>query len=349
MTKMISDYRLESIDVTKRTQKTILVTGGAGFVGSHLCDRLLADGHSVICLDNFETGDIHNNAHQLRNPRFRLIRANVNDPIELGTRVDEIYNLACPASPVHYQKSPIKTYRTNVLGAMSVLDLALQDGARVLQASTSEIYGDPLVHPQVEGYFGNTNCFGERACYDEGKRGAETLFWSYASELGVDIRIARIFNTYGPRMREDDGRVVSNFIVQALEGRPITIYGDGEQTRSFCFVDDLVDGLVRLMAGDVKTPVNLGNPGEFTMKELADCVIGMTGSTSTIVHMPIPADDPQRRKPDISKANEALGWAPTIPLHIGLSRTIDYFRAIRASNDDLRNPFSSIGHLTVAE
>lgn len=305
--------------------KTVLVTGGAGFLGSHLCDRLLRDGARVISLDNFQTGSRLNHRQQGANPDFRLIEADVADPLP-DLEVDEIYHLACPASPVHYQESPITTLRTNLLGAINVLELAARAGATVLLASTSEVYGDPLVHPQPEDYFGNVNSFGERACYDEGKRAAEALFYAHAQEKSADIRIARIFNTYGPRMQPDDGRVVSNFVVEALLDRPLTIHGDGSQTRSFCYVDDLVEGLVRLMASNVRTPVNLGNPGEFSVAALADMVVAMTGSQSVLDHLPLPADDPRRRRPDIAKAERLLGWKPTVPLAAGLASTIAYFR-----------------------
>ena len=303
--------------------KTILVTGGAGFVGSHLCDRLLEQGHNVISLDNFFTGRRHNHAGQANNPRFRIIEADVADPIELA--VDEIYNLASPASPVHYQMSPVTTLKTGLLGAINMLELAARTGARILQASTSEIYGDPLVHPQPESYYGNTNSFGERACYDEAKRASEALFYAYAAEYGVEVRIARIFNTYGPRMQPDDGRVVSNFVVQALCGEPLTVFGNGSQTRSFCYVDDLVDGLIRLMGSDVASPVNLGNPGEFTMMELADLVQASIGSSTQIAYKSLPADDPKMRRPDITKATTLLGWTPKVPLAQGLEATIAYF------------------------
>ncbi|SCM76171.1 NAD-dependent epimerase/dehydratase family protein [uncultured Pleomorphomonas sp.] len=306
-------------------QKTILVTGGAGFLGSHLCDRLLGEGHKVLSLDNFHTGSRLNHLHHADNPDFSLIEADVADPLP-HLQVDEIYHLACPASPPHYQESPVSTLRTCLLGAINVLDLAVRTGARVMLASTSEVYGDPLVHPQPEDYFGNVNSFGERACYDEGKRAAEALFHAYAREKGADIRIVRIFNTYGPRMQPDDGRVVSNFVVEALQDQPITIYGDGSQTRSFCYVDDLIEGFVRLMASDVRTPVNLGNPGEFTMTELAALVVAMTGSRSPISYLPLPADDPRRRQPDISKAERLLGWKPTVSLEAGLGPTIAHFR-----------------------
>ncbi len=308
-------------------QKTVLVTGGAGFLGSHLCDRLLRDGHKVISLDNYQTGSRSNLSKQILNPDLELIEADVADPFP-NIKVDEIYHLACPASPPHYQESPITTLRTSLLGALNVLELSLRTEARVLLASTSEVYGDPLVHPQPESYFGNVNSFGKRACYDEGKRAAEALFHAYAGEKDVDIRIARIFNTYGPRMQPDDGRVVSNFVMEALQNQPITIYGDGSQTRSFCYVDDLVEGLVRLMASDVDTPINLGNPGEFSVTDLAAMVVAMTGSHSSVSYLPLPADDPRRRRPDISKAERLLDWRPTVSLEAGLGPTIAYFRDV---------------------
>lgn len=303
----------------------ILVTGGAGFIGSHLCERLLSEGNEVICLDNFFTGRRENVFQLLDNPRFELLRHDVTEPILL--EVDQIYNLACPASPVHYQYNPVKTVKTSVMGAINMLGLAKRVKARILQASTSEVYGDPEVHPQQEEYWGNVNPIGLRSCYDEGKRLAETLMLDYHRQNKVDIRIARIFNTYGPRMLEDDGRVVSNFIVQALRNQPITIYGEGQQTRSFCYVEDLLEGLIRLMnAPDVHRPVNLGNPGEFTIKQLGDEVIRIVGSDSTFTHLPLPEDDPKQRKPDITRAQTILGWNPTIPLHEGLERTVDDFR-----------------------
>ncbi|WP_370675202.1 UDP-glucuronic acid decarboxylase family protein [Pleomorphomonas sp. PLEO] len=308
-------------------QKTVLVTGGAGFLGSHLCDRLLRDGHKVVSLDNFHTGSRLNHLHHASRPDLEVIEADVADPLPY-LRVDEIYHLACPASPPHYQESPIRTLKTNLLGAINVLNLSLRSGARVLLASTSEVYGDPLVHPQPEDYFGNVNSFGARACYDEGKRAAEALFHAYAAEKGADIRIARIFNTYGPRMQPDDGRVVSNFVVEALRDQPITIYGDGSQTRSFCYVDDLVEGFVRLMASNVRTPINLGNPGEFSMTKLAAMVVAMTGSHSSVSFMPLPADDPRRRRPDISRAESLLDWRPAVSLEAGLGPTIAYFREV---------------------
>ncbi len=348
MSAIKTPRRIQLDTMAKQAQKTILVTGGAGFLGSHLCDRLLDQGHKVVSLDTFQTGSLANHVHQLNNPNFVFIRADVADPISV--EADEIYNLACPASPVHYQESPTRTLRTSLFGARSVLDLAVKRGVKVLQASTSEVYGDPLVHPQTEDYFGNTNCFGERACYDEGKRGAEALFYAYAEEFGARIRIARIFNTYGPRMQVNDGRVVSNFVVQALKNQPITIYGDGSQTRSFCYVDDLIDGLIGLMASEVTTPVNIGNPVEFTMRELADLTIAMTGSHSHIVHRPLPADDPKRRRPDIAKAREFLGWEPKVPLATGLGRTIEYFRQTQSSNDcGARDTIETGAQRTVAE
>ena len=303
----------------------ILVTGGAGFIGSHLCERLLDEGQEVLCLDNFFTGRRENILHLLNNPHFELIRHDVTLPILL--EVDQIYNLACPASPVHYQYNPVKTVKTNVMGAINMLGLAKRVRARILQASTSEVYGDPLVHPQTEDYWGHVNPIGIRSCYDEGKRIAETLMTDYHRQNKVDIRIARIFNTYGPRMLENDGRVVSNFIVQALRGEPLTLYGEGEQTRSFCYVDDLIGGLITLMNADgLNDPINLGNPGEFTIKQLAEEVIKICGSKSGLIHLPLTADDPRQRRPDITKAQTLLGWKPTIPLHEGLERTVADFR-----------------------
>lgn len=303
----------------------ILVSGGAGFIGSHLCDRLIKDGHEVLCLDNFFTGRRENILHLLDNHRFELLRHDVIEPILL--EVDQIYNLACPASPIHYQYNPVKTVKTSVMGAINMLGLAKRVRARILQASTSEVYGDPLIHPQSEAYWGNVNPIGLRSCYDEGKRLAETLMMDYHRQNKVDIRIARIFNTYGPRMLENDGRVVSNFIVQALNGEPLTLYGEGQQTRSFCYVNDLLEGLIRLMnADDFHQPVNLGNPGEFTIKQLAQLVIELCGSDSRFAYLPLPEDDPRQRKPDISRAQALLGWNPTIPLREGLEQTIDDFR-----------------------
>ena len=301
-----------------------LVTGGAGFLGSHLCERLLNDGHEVICLDNYFTGRMANVAHLRDNRRFELIRHDVTEPILL--EVDRIFNLACPASPIHYQFNPVKTIKTSVMGAINMLGMAKRVKARILQASTSEVYGDPAVHPQTEDYWGNVNPIGIRSCYDEGKRVAETLFMDYHRQNNVDIRIVRIFNTYGPRMLPNDGRVVSNFIVQALNGEDLTIYGDGSQTRSFCYVDDLIEGFVRMMNQDkIIGPVNIGNPGEFTMLELAKEVLELTGSKSKIVYKPLPGDDPKMRRPDISLAKQALDWEPTIPLRKGLEKTIVYF------------------------
>ncbi len=306
--------------------RRVLITGGAGFLGSHLCDRLLADGHDVLCVDNFYTSTRRNITHLLEHPNFELMRHDVTFP--LYVEVDRIYNLACPASPIHYQRDPVQTTKTSVHGAINMLGLAKRTGARILQASTSEIYGDPELHPQPESYWGNVNPIGIRSCYDEGKRCAETLFFDYRRQHNLPIKVARIFNTYGPRMLPNDGRVVSNFIVQALEGRDITIYGDGSQTRSFCFVDDLVEGLIRLMESDeeVTGPVNLGNPGEFSIRKLAEKVVRLVDSGSTIVYEPLPQDDPTQRQPDIRHAREALGWEPKIPLDEGLPRTIDYFR-----------------------
>jgi UDP-glucuronate decarboxylase len=303
----------------------ILVTGGAGFIGSHLCERLINEGNEVLCLDNFFTGRRENIFHLLDNQRFELLRHDVTEPILL--EVDQIYNLACPASPVHYQYNPVKTVKTNVMGAINMLGLAKRVRARILQASTSEVYGDPLVHPQTEDYWGNVNPIGLRSCYDEGKRIAETLMTDYHRQNKVDIRIARIFNTYGPRMLEDDGRVVSNFIVQALRGQPLTLYGEGQQTRSFCYVEDLIEGLIRLMnVDDLHEPVNLGNPGEFTIMQLAEEVIKACESKSGFTYLPLPADDPRQRKPDITRAQNALGWNPTIPLREGLQRTVEDFK-----------------------
>jgi UDP-glucuronate decarboxylase len=301
-----------------------LVTGGAGFVGSHLCDRLLAEGRDVVALDDLSTGSRSNITHLMSNKRFRFVLQDVTNPFEIAA--DEIYNLACPASPIHYQRNPIKTVTTNVLGTLHGLSLASRTGARFLLASTSEVYGDPEVHPQVEEYRGNVNPIGPRACYDEGKRCAETLCFDHYREAGVDIRVARIFNTYGPRMAISDGRVVSNFIVQALRGEDITIYGDGQQTRSFCYVEDLVDGLFRLMTGAHIGPINLGNPGEFTIRELAERVLSAVGGKSRLVEKSLPADDPKQRRPDISKAKAQLGFTPKVSLADGLAPTIAYFR-----------------------
>jgi UDP-glucuronate decarboxylase len=303
----------------------ILITGGAGFLGSHLCDKLLAQKHEIVCLDNLFTGSKANIAHLLDHPRFEFVRHDVIDPFKY--EVDQIYNLACPASPPHYQFNPIKTTKTSVMGAINCLGLAKRVKARVFQASTSEVYGDPSVHPQPESYWGNVNPIGRRSCYDEGKRCAETLFFDYHRENKVDIRVVRIFNTYGPRMHPNDGRVVSNFIVQALKGENITVYGDGQQTRSFCYVDDLLEGFVRLMQQTATVgPVNLGNPGEFTMLELAEQVLKLTKSKSKLVHKALPADDPKQRRPDITLAKKYLKWDPKVPLAQGLKLTIDYFK-----------------------
>lgn len=306
----------------------VLVTGGAGFLGSHLCERLLNEGHEVFCLDNFHTGSKANVLHLLENPRFHIVHHDVTLPFSL--HVDRIFNLACPASPVHYQFDPVHTIKTSVIGSLNMLELAERLGARILQASTSEVYGDPEQHPQAEQYWGNVNSFGPRACYDEGKRCAEALFYAFRERAGVRVKLARIFNTYGPRMHEGDGRVVSNFVTQALRGEPITLYGDGSQTRSFCYVDDLVDGLVRLMDApdDVVGPVNLGNPVECTVRELAEKVVELTGSISPLVYKPLPVDDPCRRRPDISLARDVLGWEPSTQLTDGLAATIDYFDAV---------------------
>lgn len=307
--------------------KRILVTGGAGFLGSHLCERLLSEGNDVICVDNLFTGSKENIRHLLNNPYFEFIRHDITEPLFL--EVDEVYNLACPASPPYYQSDPIKTAKTSVYGAMNMLGLAKRVNARILQASTSEVYGDPDVHPQPETYRGNVNPIGIRSCYDEGKRMAETLFFDYYRREKVDIRIVRIFNTYGPRMKPNDGRVVSNFIIQALKNEDITIYGDGKQTRSFCFVDDLINGMIKMMNSENFTgPVNIGNPGEFTMLGLAEKVIELTGSKSKIKYMPLPEDDPKQRRPIIDLAREKLGWEPEVSLEEGLKRTIAYFRTI---------------------
>ncbi len=303
----------------------ILVTGGAGFIGSHLCERLLSMGNEVICLDNFFTGRKENIVKLLDNPYFEVLRHDIINPIDV--EVDRIYNLACPASPVHYQFNPIRTVQTNVVGATNVLELAKRIKARVLQASTSEVYGDPTVHPQVESYWGNVNPIGIRSCYDEGKRCAETLFFDYHRQSGVDIRVIRIFNTYGPNMLENDGRVVSNFIVQALSDKDITIYGDGSQTRSFCFVSDLVTAMIKMMeCEDFTGPVNLGNPRELTIKEIAELIVDLTGSRSKLIYKPLPKDDPTRRKPDITLAKQKLSWEPQVMLEEGLKSTIEYFR-----------------------
>ncbi len=305
--------------------KQVLVTGGAGFIGSYLCEKLLEIGNSVICVDNFFTGNRSNITHLLGNPKFEVIRHDVTRPLYID--VDEIYNLACPASPIHYQFDSVQTTKTSVIGAINMLGLAKRVKAKILQASTSEVYGDPDVHPQTEAYWGNVNPIGPRSCYDEGKRCAETLFFDYWRQYDLRIKVVRIFNTYGPRMHPNDGRVVSNFVMQALRGQPITINGDGRQTRAFCFVDDLVDGLIRMMGSDdtVTGPINIGNPGEFTMLELAELVVALTGSGSKIDFRPLPTDDPRQRKPDITQAERVLGWRPTIPLRDGLAKTIAYF------------------------
>jgi UDP-glucuronate decarboxylase len=314
--------------------KRILVTGGAGFIGSHLCERLLNDGHEILCMDNFFTGRKENIVHLMKDRGFELVRHDITQPILL--EIDQIYNLACPASPVHYQYNPVKTIKTNIMGALNMLGLAKRVRARILQASTSEVYGDPEVHPQREDYWGNVNPIGPRACYDEGKRCAETLMFSYHKQNGVDIRVVRIFNTYGPRMLEDDGRVVSNFIVQALRGEDITVYGDGSQTRSFCYIDDLVDALVKMMEQDgVIGPINLGNPKEFTILELATMVKDMTGSGSKLVYKPLPEDDPVQRQPNIELAIEKLDWSPGVELEAGLAKTIDYFKKSKKGDGSL--------------
>ncbi|MFH7244453.1 MAG: UDP-glucuronic acid decarboxylase family protein [Spirulina sp.] len=320
----------------------ILVTGGAGFIGSHLIDRLMAEGHEVICLDNFYTGHKRNILKWLDNPYFECIRHDVTEPIRL--EVDQIYHLACPASPVHYQYNPVKTIKTNVMGTLNMLGLAKRIKARFLLASTSEVYGDPEVHPQTEEYRGNVNPIGIRSCYDEGKRVAETLSFDYHRQNNVDIRVARIFNTYGPRMLENDGRVVSNFVVQALQGIPLTVYGTGGQTRSFCYVSDLVDGLMRLMNGDYMGPVNLGNPDEYTILELAQAVQAMVNPGAELIYKPLPQDDPQRRKPDITKAKTFLNWSPTVPLQEGLVRTVEDFRQRMEANaiDGIAKPVISV-------
>jgi len=310
-------------------QKRVLVTGGAGFLGSFLCERLLAEGCEVVCADNFYTGTKRNIVHLLENPYFELIRHDITFPLYL--EVDEIYNLACPASPVHYQNDPVQTTKVNVHGSINMLGLAKRVHARILQASTSEVYGDPAVHPQTEDYRGNVNCIGIRSCYDEGKRCAETLFFDYHRQHNLNIRVVRIFNTYGPRMHPNDGRVVSNFVLQALNNRDITVFGDGSQSRSFCYVDDLIDGLIRMMntSNDFTGPVNIGNPNEFSILELAEKVIELTGSTSKIIFQPLPEDDPLQRRPNIDLAREKLGWEPKIQLQEGLERTIAYFRSLQ--------------------
>lgn len=319
------------------SNKRVLITGGAGFLGSHLCDRLIAEGHEVLCLDNFFTGSKGNIIHLLEKPNFELIRHDLVQPIFL--EVDEIYNFACPASPIHYQHNPVKTVKTNVMGAIHMLGLAKRVKAKILQASTSEIYGDPLVHPQTEDYWGNVNTIGPRSCYDEGKRCAETLFFDYHRQNNVNIRVVRIFNTYGPRMHPNDGRVVSNFIVQALTNQDITVYGEGSQTRSFCYVDDLIEGVIRMMNGkdDFIGPVNVGNPDEFSILELARKILDITGSRSNIVFKPLPRNDPLQRRPDISLAKEKLEWEPVVNVESGLKKTVEYFDRLLATVKTLRH------------
>jgi len=321
--------------MTFATPLRVLVTGGAGFLGSFLCERLVAQGHEVVCVDNFYTGQRRNVAHLLSRPNFELLRHDITFPLFI--EVDQIYNLACPASPIHYQRDPVQTTKTSVHGAINMLGLAKRTGAKILQASTSEVYGDPQIHPQTEDYWGNVNPIGLRACYDEGKRCAETLFFDYHRQHRLRIKVARIFNTYGPRMHPNDQRVVSNFIVQALQNLPITIFGDGSQTRSFCYVDDLIEGLIRLMEtnDEVTGPINLGNPHEFTVRELADRVIALTGSSSRIEHRPLPNDDPVRRRPDIESAKRLLGWEPKIAVNDGLARTIDFFRRLASDERNI--------------
>lgn len=321
-----------NINNARYHRKRVLVTGGAGFLGSHLCERLLSDGNIVICIDNFFTGTRNNIKHLMEQPNFEVIRHDVTLPLSI--EVDEIYNLACPASPIHYQHDPVRTTKTSIYGAINMLDLANRLGAKIFQASTSEIYGDPLMHPQTEDYWGNVNPIGIRSCYDEGKRCAETLFFDYSRQYQIPIRMVRIFNTYGPRMHPSDGRVVSNFIVQALNSEPITIYGDGLQTRAFCYVSDMIEGFVRCMnsSGQCVGPINLGNPFEFTIRQLAERVIELTNSTSSIIYKPLPGDDPKQRCPDITIANNQLGWKPTIGLDEGLSKTINYFENLLSKN-----------------
>ena len=321
-------------------ERRVLITGGAGFIGSHLCERLVAEAQEVLCVDNFYTGTRRNMHGLLDNPRFELMRQDVCFP--LYVEVDQIYNLACPASPIHYQHDPVQTTKTSVHGAINMLGLAKRVKATILQASTSEVYGDPTVHPQPEEYWGNVNPIGPRSCYDEGKRCAETLFFDYYRQHRLPIKVARIFNTYGPRMHPNDGRVVSNFIVQALMDKDITVYGDGSQTRSFCYIDDLVDGLIRLMESDrdIVGPINLGNPSEFTIRQLAETVVDLTGSRSKIIHRPLPQDDPKQRQPDISKAQELLGWQPVVALADGLTKTIAYFEGLLATQADVTKKFA---------
>jgi len=337
-----------SPDQSDLVRKRILVTGGAGFLGSHLCERLLADGQEVICMDNYFTGRKQNIAHLRDHPDFEVMRHDVTFPIYL--EIDEIYNLACPASPVHYQHDPVQTTKTSVHGAINMLGLAKRTGARIFQASTSEVYGDPQVHPQTEDYWGHVNPIGLRSCYDEGKRCAETLFFDYHRQHGLNIKVGRIFNTYGPRMHPADGRVVSNFIVQALTGEPITIYGEGQQTRSFCYCLDLIEAFVRLMGtpDEFTGPVNIGNPGEFTIRQLAEKVIEMTGSSSELTFLDLPSDDPTQRKPDISLAKEKLGWEPKVALEEGLRHTIDYFDALLKREGKVSPPMQLV-HNTIKE
>jgi len=330
MRPMLRHNRTEKAQMMRSydSLKRILVTGGAGFLGSHLCERLLAEGDEVLCVDNYFTGRRANIAHLLDNPRFEVMRHDITFP--LFVEVDQIYNLACPAAPIHYQFDPVQTTKVSVHGAINMLGLAKRTKARIFQASTSEVYGDPLVHPQREDYWGHVNPIGIRSCYDEGKRCAETLFFDYHRQCGTEIKVARIFNTYGPRMHVNDGRVVSNFIVQALRGEDITLFGDGSQSRSFCYVDDLIDGMVRLMAtpADVTGPMNLGNPVETTIKDLAQMVIDLVGTSSSIVYKPLPSDDPKQRQPDITLARDSLGWEPTVTFKIGLQKTLDYFEKL---------------------
>lgn len=309
-------------------QKTVLVTGGAGFLGSHLCDRLIGLGHEVICLDNLYTGDMKNIQHLLSHPKFTFVNHNIIEPYDTDKHIDEIYNLACPASPPHYQKDSIFTLKTCFLGSLNMIQIALKNNAKIFQASTSEVYGDPLEHPQKESYWGHVNPIGLRSCYDEGKRCAETLFFDYHRQHNLRIKVVRIFNTYGPRMDKNDGRVVSNFIVQALQNKPLTVYGDGSQTRSFCYVDDLIDGFLALMESDdsITGPVNIGNPSEYTVKEFGEKIIGLTGSQSTLNFLPLPSDDPKMRHPDITQAKELLDWEPKVSVDEGLKRTIEYFK-----------------------
>lgn len=336
-----SELRRGAAREAGRIKRRALVAGGAGFLGSHLCQRLVADGYDVVCMDNLDTGRLENLSALVGNASFQFVQHDVVHALPPLGRFDEIYNLACPASPPHYQRDPIHTMKTSVLGALNLLDKAVDSGARIFQASTSEVYGDPSVHPQPESYLGNVNTIGPRACYDEGKRSAETLFFDYSRSYGVDIRVGRIFNTYGPRMQPDDGRVVSNFIVQALRGKDITIYGDGSQTRSFCYVDDLIEFFIRLMRSNLVGPVNIGNPVEFTVRELAEIVIELTGSSSKLIFQPLPADDPKQRRPDISLARRELGWTPAVDLRAGLGRTIKYFDGLMRSADNYSIPASA--------